>query len=74
MRSPQFITELVNLPPEGRLEAQPHDCQLWICLGGEANIGTETVRPGEVWLLPDEAPAIPVTSITASRFLRTWVP
>ena len=39
---------------------------------GRGTAGTERVRPGEVWLLPDsgEMPAIR----GAGRFLRTWVP
>jgi mannose-6-phosphate isomerase len=73
VRSPHFITELVRLPPGGQFQAEPHRCQLWICLEGEANIGAETARAGEVWLLPEQAP-VPVNSIVAARFLRTWVP
>jgi mannose-6-phosphate isomerase len=70
VRSKFFVTELVG---GVRLIPEPHPCQLWICVEGNAKIGGEPVHAGEVWLLPDsgEQPAI---ESEASRFLRTYVP
>jgi len=72
VRCKHFVTELVEVGREIIPEA--HRCQLWICIGGEATIGNETVHSGEVWLLPEEGPQPAVKSENGARFLRTWVP
>ena len=72
VRCEHFVTELVEVKAEVTPEA--HQCQLWICIGGEATIGNETVNCGEVWLLPEEGPQPVVKSESGARFLRTWVP
>jgi mannose-6-phosphate isomerase len=70
VRSKFFVTELVG---GVRLIPEPHPCQIWICVGGDARIGGEAVHAGEAWLLPysSEQPAI---EAEAARFLRTYVP
>jgi len=72
VRSKHFVTELVSLAPGVRFEPDSHACQLWICIEGEAMIGSETVRAGEVWLLPDEGAQPAVQSAPGAKFLRTW--
>jgi hypothetical protein len=56
-----------------RLVPERRQCQIWICIEGQAKIGGEPVRAGEAWLLPDsgEQPAI---EAEAARFLRAYVP
>jgi mannose-6-phosphate isomerase len=70
VQSKFFVTQLVG---GVRLIPEPHLCQIWICIGGNAKIGGEPVHAGEAWLLPDsgEQPAI---EAEAARFLRTYVP
>jgi mannose-6-phosphate isomerase len=70
VRSKFFVTELVS---GVRFIPEPQPCQIWICIEGNAKIGGEPVRAGEVWLFPDvgEQPAI---EAEAARFLRTCVP
>jgi mannose-6-phosphate isomerase len=72
VRCKHFVTELVEVGRE--IIPETHRCQLWICIGGEATIGNETVHSGEVWLLPEEGPQPAVKSENGARFLRTWVP
>jgi mannose-6-phosphate isomerase len=74
VRCKHFVTELVDLSAGAHLTPDSHTCQLWICISGEATIGSETAHPGEVWLIPDEGPQPAVKSENGARFLRTWVP
>jgi len=74
VRSKHFVTELVTLGPEGRFTPEAHAFQLWICIAGESRIGSEVVRAGEVWLLPEEGEQPVVQSDAGAKFLRTWVP
>jgi mannose-6-phosphate isomerase len=66
VRVKHFVTQLI----EGPFEAEPHNCQLMICIEGAGRIGGEQVRAGEVWLLPEG----PVNIEGSARFLRTWAP
>jgi mannose-6-phosphate isomerase len=70
VRCQHFVTELVELRGEVRPRAE--DCQLWICMRGSATIGSQAVKAGEVWLMPDggEMPAVRGDA----AFLRTYVP
>jgi mannose-6-phosphate isomerase len=70
VRSKFFVTELVS---GVRLIPEPHPCQIWICIEGNAQIGSEPVRPGEVRLFPDAGDQPDVNAETA-RFLRTYIP
>jgi mannose-6-phosphate isomerase len=70
VQSKFFVTQLVG---GVRLIPEPHLCQIWICIGGNAKIGGEPVHAGEVWLLPDSGEQ-PVIEAEAARFLRTYVP
>src|SRR5262249_61749904 len=72
VRRKHFVTELGSLAAGVRFEPDSHACQLWICIEGEAMIGSETVRAGEVWLLPDEGAQPAVQSAPGAKFLRTW--
>lgn len=74
VRSRHFVTESVRLDSGAEYTPAAEQCQLWICLEGRAVIGGELVRPGEVWLLPNEAPQPTVRAEAAARFLRTYVP
>ena len=74
VRCKHFVTELVEVGAEQQLTPDAHTCQLWICIAGEATIGSETAHAGEVWLLPDEGEQPAVRSNYGARFLRTWVP
>ena len=74
VRSKHFVTELVDLPAGGSFAPDAHRCQLWICIAGDARIGSERVRAGEVWLLEDQGPQPGVRAHAPARFLRTWVP
>jgi mannose-6-phosphate isomerase len=74
VRSRHFVTEVAALAPGGRIQPEPHDCHLWICIAGEARIGDEAVRSGEVWLLPEEGEQPEVQSDSGATFLRTWAP
>jgi mannose-6-phosphate isomerase len=74
VRCQHFRTESVRLAAGGEDRPAPETCQLWIALEGRASIGGETVRPGEVWLLPDGGDQPVIRAETASRFLRTYVP
>ena len=67
-----FTTELVSLAAGAHVDPEPHPSQLWICIEGEARIGSEGVRAGEVWLLPDEGDQPRIAAPTPARFLRTW--
>ncbi|HUI56638.1 MAG TPA: class I mannose-6-phosphate isomerase [Bryobacteraceae bacterium] len=68
VRSRHFVTEMVR--PPFLPTAEP--CQLLICVEGAGAIGSEAVKAGEVWLLP-ETGQMPLVCGDA-RFLRTWVP
>ena len=74
VRSKHFVTEVVEMAGGDRVRPDAHECQLWICIEGEARIGSAAVRAGEVWLLPEEGPQPEVHSARGARFLRTWVP
>ena len=74
VRSRHFVTESVRLDPGAAITPVPGPSQLWICLEGRAVIGSEPVRPGEVWLLPNEAQQPLVRAETPAHFLRTYVP
>lgn len=74
VRSRHFITESVHLEPGDAYTPAAEQCQLWICVEGSAVIGGETVRPGDVWLLPDDSPQPLVRAEGPVRFLRTYVP
>ena len=69
-----FITQRVELGAGVRSTPEARRCHLWICLAGEATIGSETVHAGEVWLLPEEGKPPVVASANGAHFLRTWVP
>ena len=72
--SKYFITQRVEVGAGAQSTPEARRCHLWICLEGEATIGTETVHAGEVWLLPEEGSQPTVASEAGARFLRTWVP
>jgi mannose-6-phosphate isomerase len=74
VRSKHFVTEIVQLRAGAKMPVEPHECQLWICIDGEASIGAELARAGEVWLVPKEGAQPEVSSTVGARFLRTWVP
>jgi mannose-6-phosphate isomerase len=69
-----FVTEAVGVRAGEQITPDAHHCHLWICLAGEATIGSETVQAGEVWLLPEEGLQPLVKSEDGARFLHTWVP
>ncbi len=70
VRSRFFVTEPIG---GTRVTPDAHQCQIWICLAGNATIGGEPVHAGEAWLLPD-AGEQPVIEAQEARFLRTYVP
>ncbi len=70
VRSPYFVTEMIR--PAEPYRPEPRQCQIFICIAGSGTIGSDSVKMGEVWLLPDEGEQ-PVVSGPAS-FLRTYVP
>ena len=74
VRSKHFVTESVQLNPGMEHRPAAEECQLWVCLEGDAKIGGEPVRPGEVWLLPETGEQPVVRAETAARFLRTHFP
>jgi len=74
VRSKYFVTELVPLVPGERRAPLPEKCQLWIAIAGSGRIGAEPFHPGEVWLMPEEAPLPEVASESGARMLRTYVP
>jgi mannose-6-phosphate isomerase len=65
-RSKHFVTELIE---SERFTLNARNCQLCICLEGEARMEDEEIRAGEVWLLGDQ----PVRVEGKARFLRTFV-
>jgi len=69
VRSRHFVTEMVSV---GRSKPSQEKCQIWICVEGDAKIGSHAVRPGEVWLFPEEGEQPEVSG--SARFLRTWAP
>jgi mannose-6-phosphate isomerase len=71
VRSKHFVTEEVRLGAGEEITPPIEECHLWIVLEGESTVGGQLARRGEVWLLPDTAT---VRAVTASRFLRTYVP
>jgi mannose-6-phosphate isomerase len=70
--SKHFVTERIELAADEEFHPHPEICQLWICIEGGGTVGEETVRAGEVWLLPDSGDMPAVRG--AGQFLRTWVP
>ena len=71
VRSKHFITELVRMKAGERTVPAAELSHLWICIEGEATIGDEEIRAGEVCLSPEPAA---VAAQIDSRFLRTWSP
>ncbi len=74
VRCPYFVTERVRLPAGGTITPEVRACQIWICLAGEASIGSESMSPGDVWLLPDAGSQPGIRAAADTTFLRTWVP
>lgn len=74
VRSRHFITESLRLQPGAAHTPTAEVCQLWICLEGQAVIGGEPVRQGEVWLLPESGAQPELRAQSSARFLRTYVP
>jgi mannose-6-phosphate isomerase len=74
VRSKYFVTELVRMPAGASRTPERRTCQLWIAIEGTGNLGTQTYRRSDVWLLADEGPQPEIRSATPSRFLRTYVP
>jgi mannose-6-phosphate isomerase len=70
--SKHFVTEMVRLAAGEEFTPSAEKCQLWICIEGAGAIGSEAVRAGEVWLLPESSDQPDVTG--AATFLRTYVP
>ena len=72
VRSPYFVTEVLELPAGSSYQPEPQQCQIFICIRGAGAIGDHPAKMSDVWLLPDsgEQPAVggPAT------FLRTYVP
>ena len=66
---PYFVTGVVEVTAPAPVEA--HKCHLWICLAGEAVLGGEAVKAGEVWLVEGESE---VRSMGGAKFLRTYAP
>jgi mannose-6-phosphate isomerase len=71
VRCRHFVTELVRLSDGATFDADPQNCQLWICLEGTGVIEGEAFRAGEVWWLPE---AGTVRTQAGARLLRTYVP
>jgi mannose-6-phosphate isomerase len=71
--SRHFVTERVRLEAGEEFSPSGENCQLWIAIAGAGAIGGEAVRPGDVWLLPEEG-AQPVVTGEGASFLRTYVP
>lgn len=69
-----FVTELVEVAGGASQTPEPQQCQLWICLRGTGTIGSESVKAGEVWKLPEAGPQPPIRSVPGATFLRTYVP
>jgi mannose-6-phosphate isomerase len=74
VRSKHFVTELVRIVPGQQVKVEPQISHLWICVEGEATIGAERCRAGEVWLLPDSGEQPAIRGISDAQFLRTWAP
>jgi mannose-6-phosphate isomerase len=74
VRSKHFVTELVTMAPGASQTPERRTCQLWIAIEGTGNIGTETYRRSDVWLLPEEGDQPEIHADTGSQFLRTYVP
>jgi mannose-6-phosphate isomerase len=68
---PYFATGVVEIRGGESRPIEARSCHLWICIGGTAQIGCETVRAGECWLVEGESE---VRSGSGARFLRTYVP
>jgi len=73
VRSKHFVTEMVRLASGEEFTPSAETCQLWICIEGAGAIGSEPVRAGEVWLLPDSG-GQPAIRGGGAEFLRTYVP
>ena len=73
VKSKHFVTEAVTLGAGEQYQPSAERCHLWICLAGRGRIGSEAVRPGEVWLLPETGQQPTVHADAAMRFLRTHV-
>jgi mannose-6-phosphate isomerase len=74
VRSRHFVTEEVCLAAGATFAPAPEACQLIVCLEGCCAIGTQPVRAGEVWLLPQEDEPAVIRGETGARFLRTFAP
>jgi mannose-6-phosphate isomerase len=74
VRSKHFVTELVELRAGAEQRPDAQQCQLWICIRGAGTIGTQAVKAGEVWLLPESGEQPVVRAAEAASFLRTYVP
>jgi mannose-6-phosphate isomerase len=74
VRSKHFVTEVVNLAAGAEYRPEPRQCQLFICIQGSGTIGTQAVKMGEVWLLPETGDQPVVSASEPVRFLRTYVP
>ncbi len=70
--SKHFVTEMVRLEAGEEFTPSAENCQFWICIAGEGSVGGETVRAGEVWLLPEKGEQSVVGG--PAGFLRTYVP
>jgi mannose-6-phosphate isomerase len=66
-----FVTERLQMGPGDAFQADPQECQLWICLEGAGMIEGEAFQAGEVWWLPG---AGHIETAEGSRLLRTYVP
>jgi mannose-6-phosphate isomerase len=74
VRSKYFVTELVTLADGTEYRPEAERCQLFICTQGSGTIGTQTVKPGEVWLFPERGEQPLVSAAKSATFLRTYVP
>jgi mannose-6-phosphate isomerase len=69
-----FVTEPVELRSGERRMPEARQCHLWICVEGEGALAGERYTRGDVLLLPEAGEQPAFEALTASRFLRTYVP
>lgn len=74
VRCRYFVTELVRLHAGEEYTPPQEECQIWIVLEGEGEIGGERYALGDAWLWPDEGEQAAIRATSSGRFLRTWVP